>query len=118
MQQVRRADHCDFEFVVSPAGVLDPLAYDEIVYTSPAVDAARMDEGSGGNRNGYEIPDDQRLMSRKANKILGDRKEVEMHEFNSRHVDRLALGALGDAAKCVAAGPMVDPPCERDSPVN
>lgn len=96
--------------------MLDPLAYDEIIYTSPALDAgARLDamNGESAPTNGYEIPDDGRFMSRKATKILGDRKEVEMHEFNSRLAARQAVH-VGDANVC--AGPMVDPPCERDSP--
>lgn len=116
VQQVKRAaDNNDFEFVVSPSGVLDPLAFDEIVYASPAVDAARLDGSSGEPAtNGYEIPDDGRFMSRKATKILGDRKEVEMHEFNSRLAARQAMQA-GEGHH-VNAGPMVDPPCERDSP--
>lgn len=112
VQQVQRADNNEFEISVSPTGVLDPLAYDEILYTSPAVDAAQMDgnessSSSSGAR--YEIPDDGQLMSRKATKILGDRKEVEMHEFNSkmaREANRLRSGGE----------PMVDPPCDRHSP--
>lgn len=118
VQQIRRADDGnDFEFVVSEAGVVDTLAYDEIIYTTADDDATtQKDADRCGLSARYEIPDDGRHMSRMASKILGDRKEVEMHEFNARlktlRADDDPLRTnVGDASN-----PVVDPSHERASP--
>lgn len=59
----------------------------------------------------YEIPDVS--LSRKAARILGNRKEVEMHEFLASKKVGHSSEAEGAASSSVA--PIIDPPGERQS---
>lgn len=128
----RQARAADFEIVVHPdsGGIVDTLAYattsDDLAQLQPQQQRRR----SSDTIPRYEIPDDSRRISRKASKILGDRKEVEMHEFRATVGGRLPSAGsttLDDSTDETAhvsllsaspSAPVVDPAGERDSPVH
>lgn len=100
----------DFEIVVHPnaGGIVDQLAY----VTADANDrpqARRRSSVTSSTTQRYEIPDDRLMLSRKASKILGDRREVEMHEFRARRTD----DSEGGGGFVVPAVPAEDPAGER-----
>lgn len=118
----------DFEIVVKDdAGTIETFSsYNVRLSSSSSPDCSDTDQCGTADRAGrphrsrYEIPDDH-LMSRKATKILGDRKEVEMHEFNRK----LAVAAdltVDHRHRCLSRDllnvPDVDPSGDRDSPIN
>lgn len=79
----RSADDSEFEIVVNDAGVVETLSslHDLSIRSSTeCVSDTEEIVNDERVRVRYEIPDDN-LMSRKATKILGDRKEVEMQQL-------------------------------------
>lgn len=129
----RQAQAADFEIVVHPdsGGLADTLAYATVHAQSPPQHQQRR---SSDTIPRYEIPDDSRRISRKATKILGDRREVEMHEFRAtvgvhssprtRSADHQPVDDSNDEMAHVvallqsSAVPLADPAGERDSPVH
>lgn len=131
----RQAQAADFEIVVHPdsGGLADTLAFATARTQHPA--PQHQQRRSSDTIPRYEIPDDSRRISRKASKILGDRREVEMHEFRATmgvrsprtgSVDHQQQQPFDDSqdemANVVAlllssTVPLADPAGERDSPV-
>lgn len=124
VEALQRSDN-EFEIVVNDDGIVDTLSGNLQLRSSPdSSDSETTNATPPGPRSRYEIPDDH-LMSRKATKILGDRKEVEMHEFRRKHSSSSSSGELsGDAlrrrshSRDFLSVPDVDPSGERDSPIN
>lgn len=126
VEALQRSDN-EFEIVVNDDGIVDTLPANLQLRSSP--DSSDTDTtnvptyGIAGRRSRYEIPDDH-LMSRKATKILGDRKEVEMHEFRrKRSTSSSSLELTGDVSRRshsrdFLSVPDVDPSGDRDSPTN
>lgn len=127
VEALQRSDN-EFEIVVNDDGILDILPGNLQHRSSPDSSDTETTNaplnGAIGRRSRYEIPDDH-LMSRKATKILGDRREVEMHEFRrkQRSSSSSSLELTGDVSRRIYSRdflsvPDVDPSGERDSPIN
>lgn len=84
---------------------IQPRSHDVILST-----ASNAETMAAGNKARYEIPDD--CITRTAAKILGNRKELEMHEFlatkNNKGNASLAHNGIDSRAM-----PIVDPSGER-----
>lgn len=124
VEALQRSDN-DFEIVVNDDGIVDTLPGNLQLRSSPdSSDTETINAPPlAAHRSRYEIPDDH-LMSRKATKILGDRKEVEMHEFRRKLSSSSSSCELtGDVSRRshnrdLLSVPDVDPSGERDSPIN
>lgn len=122
-----KRNESEFEIVVNDDGLIDTLTTSLHSNLSSSADSSAEDnEYNSTRKSRYEIPDDH-LISRKATKILGNRKEVEMHEFktiasrpsssssSSGSKNQLQQQRRHSDYSCV---PTIDPSGERDSPTN
>lgn len=126
VEALQRSDN-EYEIVVNDDGVVDILPGNQQLRSSSDSSDTEptnaLQYGMAGRRSRYEIPDDH-LMSRKATKILGDRKEVEMHEFrrklssSSSSMELTGEVARRSHSRDFLSVPDVDPSGERDSPIN
>lgn len=126
VEALQRSDN-EFEIVVNDDGIVDTLSGNlQLRSSSDSSDTETTNAPSNGlvgRRSRYEIPDDH-LMSRKATKILGDRKEVEMHEFrrqlssSSSSLEPTCDIIRRSHSRDFLSVPNVDPSGERDSPIH
>lgn len=114
VQALRRKN--EFEVVVNDDSIVDTMSTPVTIDTSSDSSDTELSVGRG-QRSRYEIPDDH-LISRKAKKILGDKKEVEMQEMFTMTMAFGGMTSRNERDRDHLLVPIVDPSGERDSPVN
>lgn len=110
----------EFEIVVNDEGIVDTLP--NALANLSSSDSSEENEVTTARKSRYEIPDDH-LISRKATKILGNRKEVEMHEFkviseSSNPISRPINENVQRRHSDYACLPVIDPSGDRNSPID